>query len=386
MLIVLVLTQLLVLFSKSQCSSDYFLLRSLAAIHPQLDLHTLVAPEDVLHTAVRGRIVRQVNFNTLKMENFLHCSKVVTRHQCETGYVQGRLGVVLKCRNESLARLGAEGCATNHNGEYCASASMSLLSSAAELMNGESACLSSAVSCSTECRNFLLSLKNTLGCCFNSLVNTTDNPASASLGPISSPPLWQRCNVVIPSKCTDGLTLPQTPSNAQTCSTHQLSRKLAEYDCTGYNMQPVVEALLRDGRCGSLVKTTVKGCGINSNGQYCSEIVNNDALSALSSASDTSFVANNVLVTLATNCDSVGTTSCSSSCQQSVQKANLDYSCCLDIYNQSMRAIGVNYPSLSYEVWKSCGVDPQGTCESTLSVVKREDEFAWLTSLLSNSL
>ena len=150
-------------------------------------------------------------------------------------------------------------------------------------------------------------------------------------------------------------------------------------------MQPVVEALLRDGRCGSLVKTTVEGCGINSNGKYCSEIVNNDAFSALSSASDTNSAAKHVLVTLATNCNSVGTTSCSSSCQQSIQKANLDYGCCLDIYNQSVRAVGVNCPSLSYEVWRSCGVDPQGTCESTLSIARREDEFEWLTSLLSNS-
>ena len=382
MLIVLTLTHLLVLFSESQCSSGYsVLLRPLIAINPQL--HTLVAPENAqLQTAIHGRIKRQMNFNAQKMEDFLYCSKVVIRHQCETGYVQDRLGVILKCRNESLARLGAQGCATNHNGEYCASASMSLLSNAAELMNGESACLSNGVSCSTECQNFLLSLKNTLGCCFNSLMNTTDNPASASLGPSSSPSLWQRCNVAIPSQCTDGLTLPQTPSNAQTCSTHQLSRKLAEYDCTGYNMQPVVEALLRSGRCGSLVKTTVVGCGINSNGQYWSEVVNNDLFSALSSTSDTNSLA---LVTLATNCNSVGTTSCSSTCQQSIQKANLEYGCCLDIYNQSARVVGVNNPSLSYEVWKSCGVDPQGTCESTLSSARREDEFVWLNSLLENS-
>ena len=381
MLIILTLTHLLLLLSESQCSSEYLLLRPLAAVNPHLDLHTL---ENALQTA-RGRTKRQVNFNAQKMESFLHCSKVATRHQCETGYVQDRLGVILKCRNESLARLGAEGCATNHNGEYCASASLSLLSNAAALMIGESACLSSDVSCSSECQNFLLSLKSTLGCCFNSLLNSTDNPASASLGPLSSPSLWQQCSVVIPSRCTNGLTLPQTPSNAQTCSTHQLSRKLAEYDCTGYNMQPVVEALLTDGHCGDLVKTTVDGCGINSNGQYCSEVVNNDAFSLLSSASDTSSIANNVLVTLATNCNSVGTTSCSPGCQQSMQRANLDYGCCLDIYNQSVRAVGVNYPSLSYKMWKFCGVDPQGTCESTLSDAKREDKFAWLISLLSNS-
>ena len=174
------------------------------------------------------------------------------------------------------------------------------------------------------------------------------------------------------------------PADAQTgtCTTKQLAKRLAEYDCTGYNMQPVVETLLSEGRCSDLVKTTVDGCGINSNGQYCSEVVNNDALSL---AIDTSSIANNVLVALGTNCNSVGTTTCSPSCQQTIQTANLEYGCCLNIYNQSVRALGTNYPSLSYETWTSCGVDPQGACKSTLSDARREDEFAWLISLLPNS-
>lgn len=369
MLILLTLTAFL-LFSESQCSSDNVFLRPLAVINPHL--HTLIA-KSVLQE--KSAIKRQVNFNTPNVENLVYCSNVAIRYECQSGFARDRLEIALMCRNESTARLGAEACARNENGEYCATASLSLISDITEITNGQSACFSSSFSCSTTCRNFLSSLKNNLGCCINSILNTTLNPLSTtnSLSSLFSASLWRRCNVATTPKCSNGITLPQIPSNAQTCTTQQLARKLAEYDCSASNTQPLVDTLLREGRCYDVVKTTVSGCGTNSNGKYCSELIRNDGLSI---GTGESSIFDSVLVSLASNCPSAS--SCFSRCLQSIQRANSDYGCCLDIYNQSVRALGVNYPSLSYELWNSCGVNPQGACESTLSNARCMQVFSWV--------
>ena len=351
---VLAAVLLLKLAAPSQCSLENALLNPLTAIKS----HN-IAKQVLEITANHGHhgsavVKRQVDSN---LQGLAYCYNVSVGYQCTSGYIRKKTEILLMCRNDGLARLGAQGCATNSNGEYCAAVSVSYIS---EFTNGVIACSSSTLSCTSSCRSSLVSIKSTFGCCLNSVLNTTDNPTYGSVS-FFSYSLWQRCSVAAPPRCTNGLTLPQTPSNAQTCTTEQLSRKLAEYDCEGSSpaAQPLVDALHKESRCSSLAQTFADGCGVNANGKYCSEVTNLDSLSS----------SQNVFVTLETSCHDSTSTSCSTSCQQAIQNVNTEYGCCFGIYNKTVNAIGGQnlFRSLSYGVWSACGVNPPGACQSTLS-------------------
>ena len=290
-------------------------------------------------------------------EIFTECTKISQEYRCTSGYTQGQIMEALMCRNESAARLMAQGCAKNEQEEYCGTAAVSFALNPTQLLLGIQNC--DDLSCSNECRNFLESMRGMLGCCLNSVLNTTDNPGNEAFQLYFSYSLWQRCNVVPPSVCTNGLAVPQTPPNAQTCTIEQYSRRITEYDCSSANGQPLVDRLLRNNRCTTIAKDVVDACATNSNGQYCSEVLSNDVLS--SGRVDSSFAS------LLANCFTI-TSTCTPSCQMSIENAKSTYGCCLGATNQTLNALGAGNPSLSYAVWNLCGVNPpEAQCMSTLT-------------------
>ena len=287
-------------------------------------------------------------------EILTECTKISQEYQCTSGFTQGRIREALICRNESAARLFADGCAKNEQGEYCSVAVVTFALSPTQLASVIANCGSTRIRCTDECRNSLESLKNQLGCCLNSIYNTTANPGFGAIRQYLSYSLWQQCNVVPPSACTNGLAVPQAPSNAQTCTLEQYSRRITEYDCSSSNGQPVVNRILRDNRCINYAKTLVDACAINSNGQYCSEVLSNDI------GSDGSFTFS------LTDCYTI--TTCTPNCRRSIEDAKSTYGCCLGATNQTYNALGIRYPPFSYAVWSSCGVNPpEAQCTSTLT-------------------
>ena len=128
--------------------------------------------------------------------------------------------------------------------------------------------------------------------------------------------------------------------------------------------QPLVNALLSNRRCYPFAKELVDGCYVNPNGQFCTEII-------VSSST-------NLLPTLRTNC--ISNSTCSSSCRSAVTNITRAYGCCVNFFNRS--DVGIQYPSLSYSVWSSCGVESPGFCTSTLSGSVTMKAFAWNISVI----
>ena len=328
-------------------------------------LHAMTMQQSALQ-ADSDRVKRQS-----ATEILIECTKIALEYQCTSGYTQGRIMEALMCRNESAARLMAQGCAKNEQGEYCALSTLTLSQPLTRVLTH---CGNAGINCSDECSDSLESLKNTLGCCLNSIYNTTANPAYGIIQQYLSYSLWQRCNVVPHSACTNGLAVPQAPSNAQTCTLEQYSRRITEYDCSSSNGRPLVNRILRDNRCTDYAKSVVDACAINSNGQYCSEVLSNDIISG---GADSSFTS------LLTNCYTI--TSCTPSCRMSIEDAKSSYGCCLGATNRSLNALGVSYPPLSYTVWNSCGVNPpEAQCASTLTDhAAHVKDLGWVISIIA---
>lgn len=338
-----VMNMLTVVFLSSwflaSCAADSSPLHSGMHLHAKITQAVLQASSE--------RVKRQS-----AAENFTECTKISQEYQCTSGYTQGRIREALMCRNKSTAGLMAQACAKNEQGEYCGAVAVN---NPTRLSNVIIFCHNST-SCSDECRNALDSLKNAFGCCLNSVYNTTAIPAYGIIRQYLSFSLWQQCNVVPPSACTNGLIVPQVPPNAQTCTLEQYSRRITEYDCSSSNGQPLIDRILRNNSCIAFARTLVDACAINSDGLYCNEVLSNDIISGGAGSSYTSLLA---------SCYSV--TTCTPSCRMSIEDAKSTYGCCLGLTNRTLNAAGLGSPSLSYAVWNSCGVDPpEAQCMSTL--------------------
>ena len=361
--------------AESQCSLDNDILGQLKITNShriiQSALDTAVKSSTLGHIAIK----RQINNPQNVLQNIAYCTNLTVQHVCSSGSAREKVEIALTCRSETQARLTAQGCAKNENGEYCAVASLSLISNTTQLINGIGACSDNS-NCSIQCRNFLTSLKNTIGCCINSVLNTTNNPYSQALD-FFSYSTWQQCSITAPSSCTNGIPLPQTPSNAQRCSRQQLARNLAVYECNTSIAQPLADTLLRDSRCSALGQAVTSQCGVNSNGQYCSELFSNEDIYTTGTASSP-------LNFAASTCQSDGT-ACSSNCKQNLQTISTQYGCCIDAYNQTTRGLGFSLSSLSYELWNACGVDPPGACtgQDTTSGAGQPKAIAWLIAAIT---
>lgn len=293
--------------------------------------------------------------------NIIGCEKVAQEYACTSGYAKGQIEEALMCRNESAARLMAQGCAKNERGEFCSSVirivSQSVWSSVV------TNCDSSSISCSEECRNSLESLKNTLGCCLNySLYDRNEISPNIDIRNYIPYSLWSKCTVAIPSACTNGLEVPQSPSNAQVCTPEQFSRRITEYRCRSSNGQPLVDRVLGDNRCAdyTYAQYLVDGCSINADDQYCFVVLDTNTIFGRSESPFRS---------LTTNCTfDVGYANCISSCRSSIVDAMAVYGCCLELTNRTTAGF-LGHRSLSYAVWNSCGIQPpQNRCASTLTI------------------
>ena len=158
------------------------------------------------------------SYRVKRQSTTIECAKISEEYQCTSGYTQGQIMEALMCRNESAARLMAQRCAKNEQGEYCSVAG--LVTSPSVWSMAINSCGSTGISCFNECRNSLELLKNTLGCCLNYALTENNNIIDIRGNLPNS--LWQKCNVTIPSACTNRI-VPQPPSNAQICTPEEYS-------------------------------------------------------------------------------------------------------------------------------------------------------------------
>ena len=313
---------------------------------------------------------RQTGFPDLTTQDIIDCTSRLVEHQCSSGYAQGVADIALGCRNQTLASNTANICARSEGGERCGIAILRFVLDQTQTTNA-AACDGAVASgvCESTCRDFLESARNRLGCCINTYINTTGSPLLALYSAYVDYRLWNLCNVDLPAaNCSNSPVILNPPANAQTCTLTELVSRSVRYECMPSVGQPLVDALLPNRRCYAYAKLVADVCGSNDDGQFCGDVIGRDLF--VSANTDP------LLTSLVTNYVS-SSTQCSSSCQSAVTNISSAYGCCVNIYNNS--DIGLQFPSLSYRVWNSCGVNSPGFCTSTLSGSTTIQAFFWIT-------
>ena len=307
------------------------------------------------------------------LQDIADCSAAILDYVCgSSGYTQQIVNIALGCRNETYARNAANTCARSENGAFCGSATIRFLLDQTEAASTCSGAVSLG-SCPSDCRSFLQSASNTLGCCINTYINTTVSPLLALYGEYVDYRLWNLCNVPLPvADCGNGLPL-NPPQDAQDCTLQELFTRSINYECMASVGQPLVDTLVRNGRCDLYVRSLVGVCNRNENNQFCGTVIG-------SSGIDSGNLNSPLFTSLVANCASSSSSFCSSSCQSAATNIENSYGCCVNVFNISVG--GVQVPQLSYGLWNRCGVDPPGFCSaSTLSGAATIEAFTWMIAL-----
>ena len=292
-------------------------------------------------------IKRQTTDSTLSPEDEAYCGSLVVDSYCSTGLAQGFINADLSCGKGSEAdhKTLANGCARNENGIFCFSAFALFDLEGIGQSNVEGNCsqVLQSNSCPSTCRTNLETFKSELGCCINTFLNDSTIYRLAV-----NYRVWQLCGVSLPAAdCGNALDV-NPPANVDNCSSLEyFKRSYTENLCLRSRGQPYVNAALKGG-CEVYVKIaeyTVNLCSMNADNYPCG--------------------LDDGAVTVDSVCAGSNVT-CTSACRNNLRNATINYGCCVNFHNTTV--FGPRPLSLSYDVWRSCGLESPGFCESTLSL------------------
>ena len=309
-------------------------------------------------------------------EDEAYCTARIQDASCSSGLTQGDIDAGLTCGMVGIAEATelANDCARNEHGQYCSSALTLFNVNGNEMKNIEGNCSGVLVSnfCPTACRILLEDFRGRLGCCVNALVNnsrTVSVPASVDYR------VWNICDVPLPAAdCEDRPVTVNPSDNEQQCIEGQyFHMKYTQNLCLPERGQPYINAIVLDRRCNDTsffisAEYVTNLCSMDDSGRVCGSTY---------SIAD-SDVDHTRLETLNSVC-ATSNVSCTAACRDDIRNAKELRGCCLNWINFS------TYPTetaLSYGVWKSCGIETPGFCESPLSLsgtAVKENHVALLT-------
>ena len=349
---------------------SYSNVRGLQEVGPLRYLHHKLFVDAIPDHSKQHLLTKRQDLGT--PEDEAYCIARITDADCSTGSRQAVIDARLTCgmvRIEEATRL-ANGCARNERGQYCSSALTLFNVNGNEMKNIEGNCSGVLVSnfCPTACRILLEDFRGRLGCCVNTLVNnsrTVSVPASVDYR------VWNICDVPLPAAdCEDRPVTVNPPDNEQQCIGRQyFHMKYTQNLCLPERGQPYINAIVLDRRCNDTsffisAEYVTNLCSMDDSGRICGLTYGVDTdvdLDTLNSVCATSNI------------------SCTSGCRDDIRNAKELRGCCLNWINFS------SYPTetaLSYGVWKSCGIETPGFCESPLSLsgtAVKENHVALLT-------
>ena len=298
--------------------------------------------------------------NSPSAQEEANCISLIEDVSCSTGDVQEAINAELSCGEgfERDHRRVANGCAKSENGEFCSSAFTLFDLGGIGRRNIEGNCseVLQSNSCPSTCRTNLETFKSQLGCCINTYVNGTRYRSGSSAVDYR---VWQRCGVTLPAAdCGNSLEI-NPPATVDSCSPREtFERRYTQHFCLLSRGQPYVNALL-DERCSqteffNFAETVVNLCSMNADGFPCG---------LLDNLRNYGYRVDININRLDSICAGSNIT-CSPECRDSLRNATINRGCCVNFFNTtSARPL-----SLSYDVWRSCGVESPGFCESTLSL------------------
>ena len=315
---------------------------------------------EILKHASNPRAKRQTT-----QDNILECAESIADVQCTSSFNLGLADTYAQCGRNDLATITANYCSSNEMRELCAAKiSGGLNGLVSALTNCSTEIAPGSTTCSSACSTALQTLRNSFGCCINSLFNVTVvtggfsiTAAFTTFTPIFSSSLWEKCSVQTVGECPNVPSF--TPGNRNPpCTVVEAFQAITTYQCTQTNIQPVLDALNRNSNCQFYTTILVNGCGQRSNGDLC-------VVDAIANP------APNLFGAVITNCSSFLTTQpCpGSSCTTAIEQFRNNSGCCVNnIFNSSIVAAASPGAALltSIALWDACGVSSPGFCTSTL--------------------
>ena len=281
------------------------------------------------------------------------CQGIIYDQQCSNGQAQETANLGLRCNLTSLAIQAQNVCRRNADGLYCGLAIHYIY----EVDSIEEICATAITSsCTTQCRDLLMFIRNELGCCVNLIFNSTTN-SLLFMPEVFNNSLWTTCGVAPVTETCSSSPISSSPISLNTTididpNCDMIAEKGIELTCTKRFLDPVVDALEDAGDCQAYVGAVMEGCGVNEEGERC--ITQLAIFSQLSQAQ--------------VACSLTDTT-CTEVCTQALEDFSDVGGCCVNnLFNGSLAGIAVpRYDILSFEFWSNCGVDTLGTCEVRLN-------------------
>lgn len=293
------------------------------------------------------------------------CYDTIYRYSCESSTLaQDGANLALGCGSEyvPIAENYASQCARGPGGEYCLNLVLNLdISRAKECVSANDSSF-----CTSDCRSFLQSVVDTMGCCVMTIFNERLSPLL--LGHDIRVSLMA-CDIAAEPACTSTVDL-EGPTNTQTCTVGELWGGIAGIFCRVDEAQPYINALLKTPGCAPLARHHAVTCGRGVNNTYCLQLF--ETSFNPTNPTRTLFIhpqLNNA-ITQCANYSSFQSEGCPSACKSALEVAIEAVGCCINLFNDTIS--GVVTPYFTAEVTTACGVASPGFCETDLNFIIRD--------------
>ncbi len=261
-------------------------------------------------------------------------------------FYEDLLEIMVNCGESDRARLVSNYCARDEGADlYCGAAE-----AYPALIGTTSIYCGSAIqggNCSDECRNGLMDIHSSLGCCTNAFYNNTG--LYAIFAPVLSYPLWSSCGVDPPDNTCDGAlpyTLPATPQRTCTLDEIHACRKVDT---------DVIRNAVPEG-CEAITQYNMARCSHMD--------ASDDGLCFAGLGTDTGVTIPSII----SDCATAVTQSCSSSCNETLENFVVSRGCCVNtLYNSTFSTVtGLSSSIPTFQnrmLFDVCGVEaPPLTC------------------------
>lgn len=312
----------------------------------------------VLIAAISVCISTAVVQAALDIANFRQCAKIWMEAYCSdyVALARSHLDASLNCDNIHWRNQLSNTCTRNRENEvYCGA--VFGYSTAIGAIPIECASTIAGDNCTSRCRNSLVSIRNDLGCCINTIVNKTWSAFTFALSGFAFD-LWSRCDVDLPdSNCTN--PLPFTLPSVQQQSNCRPEEFLGCMPSTQAAIQDTF-LMTREPGCESVVHYYEDLCSRDeASGTLCIDtILTTDITTAINQ--------------IQTSCATVRAEACTSDCKVHLEQFTGTHpGCCVNsLFNSTYASvIGVNRltPFLEDDtLFRACGVEtPPLSCADT---------------------
>ena len=319
-------------------------------------------------------------------QHFIPCSRAYYQRICNVpndddgvaDWITDQLNALIACNGPNTAQFAAgvaSICARDPNIQmYCGEAQY-YLPDILEYMQTDcaDAIADEFVNCSPECAGSLTAIRNSLGCCINTIFNLTGPDQFTTIEVGFSYSLWSRCNVSsITSTCNFSITyeVSADPPSSD-CNILEQNNRVAAALCIPE------EKRVRDEALANMPECTNFNLYLDS---YCTRdpVANRYCLTRDGDSDTQKFIE-----PIRQYCQS--NESCSDQCRNSLQEFQNDLGCCLNVvYNQTSQILGLDtFPLEDDSLFQLCGLStPEATCPVSTSQAQTLKGYGFTVILL----